>query len=304
MKRVVVLGGSGMLGSMVADVLARTCGLAVQATARNARLCSIGRERLSEIEWVSFDCSDERTWTVLDGSDWIINAIGITKPLIRDDNGSEIERAIAINAAFPYRLGRAAETCGARVLQIATDCVYSGARGGYTEDAPHDALDVYGKSKSLGEARLPNVHHLRCSIIGPEPKEHKFLIDWFLRQPQRAQVNGFTNHQWNGVTTLHFARICSGIVAQEIDLPHLQHIIPGNTLTKAHMLQVFAHCYHREDIQIHPLAAPTVINRTLRTTNPALNQTLWAAAGYAAPPTVEAMISELAHFEPRLTRLD
>ena len=41
------------------------------------------------------------------------------------------------------------------ILQIATDCVYSGATGGYTESSSHDALDVYGKTKSLGEVALP-----------------------------------------------------------------------------------------------------------------------------------------------------
>ena len=66
---------------------------------------------------------------------------------------------------------------GARVLQIATDCVYSGAQGAYVETDLHDALDVYGKTKSLGECQEPNVYHLRCSIIGPEPKDFKFLIE-------------------------------------------------------------------------------------------------------------------------------
>ena len=49
--------------------------------------------------------------------------------------------------------------------------------GVYVETDLHDALDVYGKTKSLGECQEPNVYHLRCSIIGPEPKDFKFLIE-------------------------------------------------------------------------------------------------------------------------------
>jgi len=43
---------------------------------------------------------------------------------------------------------------GARLIQISSDGVFSGMRGGYTEDDPPDAADVYGLSKLLGEVRV------------------------------------------------------------------------------------------------------------------------------------------------------
>ena len=92
---------------------------------------------------------------------------------------------------LPHQLARKAESSGAKVIQIATDCVYSGKKGEYVESDEFDPLDVYGKTKSLGEVTSPGVYHLRCSIIGPEPKEHKFLLDWFLGQPKNARVNGY-----------------------------------------------------------------------------------------------------------------
>ena len=95
------------------------------------------------------------------------HAIGVIKPYIRDDDAAAVERALRVNGLFPHILARAAERSGCRVLQIATDCVYAGTIGNYREAAPHDALDVYGKTKSLGEVNSAAVHHLRCSIIGP-----------------------------------------------------------------------------------------------------------------------------------------
>ena len=183
------------------------------------------------------------------------------------------------------------------MLQIATDCVYSGAKGAYTESDLHDALDVYGKTKSLGETYLPSVSHLRCSIIGPEPKDFKFLIEWFRRQPNGAQVNGFTNHLWNGVTTLHFARVCEGVICKNIALPHLQHLVPAESETKSEMLRDFAEAYARPDIIIRDVEAKTVIDRTLSTSNIELNDALWRAAGYDQPPTVRQMIHELGAFD-------
>jgi dTDP-4-dehydrorhamnose reductase len=191
---------------------------------------------------------------------------------------------------------------GAKVLQIATDCVYSGHKGRYSESDHHDALDVYGKTKSLGECHLPSINHLRCSIIGPETKDHKFLVDWFLGQPQGAAVKGFSNHQWNGVTTLHFAKICRGIIREDLELPHLQHVIPGDIATKAEMLRAFGRYFNRPDIKIEVVEAATTIDRTLQTENRGLNQAIWAAAGYEQPPTVEEMIRELSTFTLRMRR--
>jgi len=296
MTNVLVLGGSGMLGSMIVDVLSKDPDFRVTASARNEAVLSTFESIYPAARWVRFSPSSEADTYVFDGQQWVINAIGITKPLIRDDNPVEIENAIAINSALPHAIGRNAASAGAQVLQIATDCVYSGSKGGYDENSLHDALDVYGKSKSLGESWQPGVHHLRCSIIGPEPKDFKFLIEWFRRQPEGAKVNGFTNHNWNGVTTLQFAKICVGVMRENLTLPHLQHVIPTGHMTKAGMLHAFAAAFQRSDIKVNDGEAKTVIDRTLATVNAEMSEALWAAARYHQPPSVGEMIEELAAY--------
>jgi dTDP-4-dehydrorhamnose reductase len=296
-KRVLVLGGSGMLGSMVADYLAREHEFDVTVTTRSEDLSASGRERCGGSRWIEFDAGAETSESagVFKDVDWVVNCIGIIKPLIHDDNAFEVERAVRINALFPHLLAQ--WTAGhTRVLQIATDCVYSGSKGHYTENDVHDALDVYGKTKSLGEVHAPHVHHFRCSIIGPEMKEPRSLLEWFLGQPPGASVNGFVNHNWNGVTTLHFARLCAGIIKQGVNLPHSQHVIPTGEVTKCEMLEHFARCYRRDDVSVNPTEAVVVIDRTLVTDNESLNGELWKAAGYIEPPTVPVMIEELARF--------
>lgn len=301
MKSVLVLGGTGMLGSMVTDELARRSGIRVTATwrasSRNAQPVKI-----PGVEWFLFDAADpslEEALLACGHHQWIINCIGITKPLIRDDNPQQIERALRINALLPHAVARFAEVLGARVLQIATDCVYSGAKGGYVETDTHDALDVYGKTKSLGECFSPNMINLRCSIIGPEPKDFKFLLEWFRSQPDGAEVNGFINHKWNGITTLHFARLCAGIIETESQMPHLQHVVPAGVISKAEMLREFAAAYRRPDVHIKDTVAPSVIDRTLSTASPEPNRQLWQAAGYRIPPTVSEMIDEVARYPYR-----
>ena len=298
--KVIVLGASGMLGSMVLDLLRRDRNLDVTATTRNGDLRQRFQARFPEVKWELLDAAEcgiaDIQKTVSDAS-WVINCIGVIKPYIRDDNAAETERAIRVNALFPHLLGQAAEQCDARVLQIATDCVYSGSKGNYNENDKHDALDVYGKTKSLGEAFSDRVHHLRCSIIGPEPKGHVSLLDWFLKQPNGGTVNGYVNHEWNGVTTLHFAKVCHGLVTSDLPLGHVQHVVPQNMVSKAELLNCFAREYKRDDITIIPGHADAVIDRTLSTTDDAVNRTLWSNAGYPEPPTVETMVAELAAFD-------
>jgi dTDP-4-dehydrorhamnose reductase len=286
-----------MLGGMVVRYLSSLDDFQVSATTRD--LDSARRNTLSanQVEWTAFDAASALTNTellaFLGNFDWVINAIGITKPLIKDNDRAEVERAIAINAVFPQLIADSLERGGGRMIQIATDCTYSGARGRYIESDAHDALDVYGKTKSLGETYSPVVHHLRCSIIGPEWQSSRYLLEWFLNQAPSAEVSGFLNHEWNGVTTLHFAMICAGIIRSDLQLGHLQHVIPANTLTKYQLLNEFGKAFDRTDIAVRPADAATVVDRTLRTENEAQNALLWQSAGYDVPPTLEQMISEV-----------
>lgn len=255
MKRIFVPGTTGMLGSMVAKTIKESIPLTREA----------------------LDAEDPK-YPWWHANDWVINCIGLIKPYCDD-----VERAVRVNALFPHTFP------SAQVLQIATDCVFSGKKGNYSETDLHDALDVYGKTKSLGEAK--HIKNLRCSIIGPEVKTHTSLLDWFLSQ---KEANGFTNHLWNGITTYHFAKICEGILREDIELPNIQHIVPGDQVTKAELLEIIAKAYKKK-IPVKRVQAPEAINRTLTTKNPELNLKLWKAAGYDKPPTIEQMVGELSN---------
>jgi len=299
---VVVLGGSGMLGSMVVDLLSRS-DMRVAATVRSADLAERQRRIWPMVEWRLYDADRQNNAGLREAisrSSWVVNAIGLTKPYLHDNQTVEIQRGIRINSLLPYQLGVAAEESGARVLQICTDCVYTGAKGKYVETDRDDATDVYGRTKSLGEVRLPNVYCLRCSIIGPEAGGGVFLLEWLRQQPHDARLIGFTNHYWNGITTLHFARICQGVMTYQPDLPILQHIVPTGEVSKAGLLSLIGAEFDRRDITVDEVEAETKVDRTLATLNEHVNRRLWDCAGYADPPTVAQMIAELAQFDYRV----
>lgn len=278
MTRVLALGVTGMLGGMVGRVLSAEDGIELVGTTRerfDAR-ADDPRRLLEEVE-----------------PEWVVNAIGVTKPHIDPASAESVAAALDVNARFPFALAEAARLHGARVIQIATDGVFSGRAGGYVEDAPHDALDVYGKSKSLGEVPAANVTHLRCSIVGPDAPGGASLGGWLLAQPVGARLPGYTDHVWNGVTTWHFASLCAGIVREDLDLPSPLHVVPADSVTKAELLEALARALGRDDLVIDPQPSSLEVNRSLATLHPDANAALWRTAGYDAAPTVAAMVDEL-----------
>lgn len=274
MKKIAIFGIDGMLGSAVYKIF------------NNSKFILNGINRkIIDAQYASLD----EIKAAVKGSDYIINCIGIIKPYIHDNNPVEVERAIEINALFPHKLSQ----CGIKTIQIATDCVFDGVKGSYIETDKHNAIDVYGKTKSLGEVASNNFMNLRCSIIGPEKKNKISLLEWFLNQPANANVNGYKNHLWNGITTFAFAKICKGIIDNDLCFNNLQHIVPNNSINKSDMLKAFAKTFSRKDININETNAKESVNRTISTLYASTNKQLWDAAGYYQIPSIESMIAEI-----------
>ena len=89
--------------------------------------------------------------------DWqaqvVLNCIGIIK---QSKAASDPLPSIAINSLLPHQLAQIAAARGARLIHFSTDCVFSGRRGNYVEDDEPDPVDLYGRSKLLGEVTAPN----------------------------------------------------------------------------------------------------------------------------------------------------
>jgi dTDP-4-dehydrorhamnose reductase len=289
MSTVLILGASGMLGSAVLKEFSNFQGELIATTRTGANLVAG-----SKITFLNFDAAiDNLENTFSMPIDYVINCIGIIKPYINDSDTIQTETAFEINGAFPNRLQAWATKRGAKVIQIATDCVFSGSKGNYLETDEHDALDVYGKSKSMGEAKGDSIMHLRVSIIGPEVDRNSSLFEWVRNQPKNAEISGYTDHFWNGITSMHFAKIARGIIHKNLFEDGVFHVLPQDSTTKCELVTLIAKYLGRLDIKVNPTATGANINRTLDTIFPAKNKAFWLGAGYYSPPTIEQMVSEV-----------
>ena len=291
MTKVLILGATGMLGAAVVKEFLDFPG-EVTVTARRQGVESLP-SAFSEIAFDAATDDPSDAFQSLSKVDYAVNCIGIIKPYINDSDDKQRQTAVEVNSLFPQKLADWASATGAKVIQIATDCVFSGSRGSYLESDSHDALDVYGKSKSLGEVPKESMMHLRVSIIGPEVGRSTSLLEWVKNQPQGAQINGFTDHVWNGVTTNHFGKLARGIIESNLFKSGVFHVVPGNRLPKDRLVQKIASVFGRDDIEIQPKSSGNTVDRTLETNTPDFNMALWAAAGYKTPPTIEQMLEEI-----------
>jgi dTDP-4-dehydrorhamnose reductase len=227
--------------------------------------------------------------------DYVINCIGVINKSIVEESAESRQSAISINGLFPYKLNALASERGFRIIQIATDCVFSGASGGYLESDKHDTTDTYGKTKSLGEVPSENMMNIRVSIIGREVSSKVSLFEWVRNQPLNSQIYGYSDHFWNGITTQAFSRICRGIIENSGFTPGTHHLVPSDAMSKFELVTAIANKIGRSDIDILERPSGNRVDRTLATINASLNEQMWVNGGYTSIPNIASLVSDMDH---------
>lgn len=194
------------------------------------------------------------------GAAAVINCLGSTKR-----RGGDRAELYSANAFFPVHLAARMDPTQ-HLVHASTDCVFAGTRGAYALGEEPDAEDAYGFSKRLGEviAWRPRVTILRVSIVGPDRSDGRGLLAWFLRQPTDAEVPGYENHHWNGISTLEWARLAHDLVVRQARGERLPPIMQPGTVpvSKYDLLTIFRNVYGTEHRIARARTADTV-DRTL-----------------------------------------
>lgn len=288
MEKVLVLGASGMLGNSVYKELKKS-NLKVTGTRRASH-------KSEYPEFIEFEVDDSFRVFLdenLPNFDYVVNCIGLIPHKFLAEDSHDLFWSVKVNSVFPNVLAEVASSFDCKVLQIATDCIFSGNEGDYSEASSPDPRDVYGITKLCGEIDKRNVMNIRCSIIGLELNSSYSLLSWLLSQSQDAKVKGYSNHVWNGVTSLAYAKVVKGIIERGRFLKGTYHLIPRDSKTKCELIKLFTLYGERLDLNIEPWEAEQAIDRTLSTIYPDINKALWDSAGYSKAPLIEDLIAEL-----------
>jgi dTDP-4-dehydrorhamnose reductase len=279
--RILVLGGSGMLGHKLFRQLSLRFP-ETYATLRQSRNNYEAGELFKNSRVIDFvDVTDFSILTdimkrVRPG--FIFNCTGITK---RRKEADESIQAILINSLFPHKLVEWAGCNSAKVVNFSTDCVFDGHAGNYDEKSPTNASDIYGKTKALGEVKGEHALTLRSSFIGTELGLGMELLEWFLSQ--RGTVYGFSNAIYTGLTTLELCRVIENILMNHAGANGLYNV-SSEPISKYELLKLIKQKMNL-DIEVVP-------NETVRCDR-SLNSTKFRREFNYTPPSWEKMIEEL-----------
>lgn len=246
--RVLVFGGAGMLGHKLCQLYRRRFETWTTVRSNNreyARYGLIDSERIiGGVEAVNFDSVVRAVADVKPHV--VINCIGIIKQI---KSAKDPIISLTINSLFPHRLANLCRAGGMRLINIGTDCVFSGRKGEYIEADASDAQDLYGRTKFLGEVDAPGCLTLRTSIIGRELNTTSGLIEWFLSN-QGGKVRGYQKAVYSGFTTIALANIIADVMQNHPDLTGLYQV-SSEPITKFELLTLVNNTYSL-NIQIEP----------------------------------------------------
>jgi dTDP-4-dehydrorhamnose reductase len=282
--RILVLGGAGMLGHKMFEILDGLfpdvwCTLRRPLTSKSYASMGLYRSPRVVRGLDVTALADVQSALREIQPNWVVNCVGVVK---QRPHAADAVLSITINSLLPHVLADTIQEWNGRLIHFSTDCVFSGSRGNYCEDDLCDATDLYGRSKALGEVGAQNALTLRTSIIGRELSYHESLLEWFLAQRGRT-VKGFRRAWWSGVTTNHLARVVAGLISRQQPLSGIYQLSSGRT-SKYDLLLLIRDAFAL-NIEIVPDDAG-YCDRSLDGTRFA------RATGYASPPWHE-LLAEL-----------
>lgn len=249
MIKVLILGGSGMLGHTLFRNLSGKPSLDVFATVRSSKEL-VGWLPTDQMKKVRRDVDIHQTDSLVKvftevRPNFVVNCIGIIKQV---PEAEDPLATITTNALLPHRIALLCGAVGARMIHVSTDCVFDGEKGSYAESDLSNATDLYGRTKHLGEVAYPNCVTLRTSIIGHELKGNYGLVEWFLSQ--KETVRGFRKVIYSGFPTVELARIIGDYVIPNPEMSGLYHV-SSNPISKYELLKLINVQYGKK-IEIEP----------------------------------------------------
>ncbi|HXH61707.1 MAG TPA: SDR family oxidoreductase [Fimbriimonadaceae bacterium] len=271
--KVLVMGGSGMLGHTLAETLGPDFDTFTTVRGESTGPDVIGGVDATDAGSVERALRDVRP-------DAVVNCVGVVK---QSPAANCPKTCIEVNALFPHQLYEQCNEVGSRLIHISTDCVFDGARGGYTESDRTNATDLYGRTKALGEVKGPGALTLRTSIIGRETRTQHGLVEWFLAN-RGGTVKGYRNARFSGLTTIELSRVIAMLIKDRPDLYGLYNVA-AEPIDKCALLTLLNEAF-RAEVSILP-EDEVFVDRTLDSAK-FRNETRFVA------PTWAEMVGELA----------
>lgn len=275
MKRILVIGAKGMLGS---DVMKEFCSSSfydVTGWDIDEIDIRVETETIAEIDRL--------------GPEVVINLAAYTNV---DECESQAEKAFAVNAEGMRHVALGAVKCGAKVVYISTDYVFDGQKGRpYVEDDLPRPINVYGRSKLQGERYVQELTGdgviVRTQwLFG---KHGNNFVASVLRQAGEKKELSIVDDQTGSPTyTVDLAKVLSALVQREAK--GIFHAANSDTCTWFEFGQSILEFSGITGVSVRPISSRDLNRRAIRPPYSGLScQKLKQVTGMTLRPWSEAL---------------
>ena len=280
--KILVLGATGLLGNAMFRVLSQADNLEVYGTARTVTAGVYFTPNLASRLITVQNLEDSKQLVMLFdmiAPDIVVNCTALPRGQVQD-----LAQVIAVFSLLPRRLQHICRERDIRLIQIGSDGVFSGKRGGYSEDDLPDAKDSYGVAKILGEVDGPRTLTLRTSMLGPELATQLGLLSWFLAQKNECRC--YTHAIFSGFPTVVLAQIVRDVIIPNEGLHGIYHVA-AEPISKFDLLDLVRQQYGKQILMIPDDSV--IIDRSLSA------ERFRRQTGYS-PPSWQEMIATMHAF--------
>lgn len=226
MKKVLVLGASGLLGTRVSQAFLKS-NFEVFATVHSK---AISRDFVP-VKVLLSDFADVKKLLTQD-FDVIVNCAGLTNV---DSCELRPEAAWQLNATLPSWLAKLSYNSGARFIHVSTDHFKSEFDIPRTEQARITPVNAYGYSKLGGEGFVlkfnPDASLLRTNFFGTTTSGDHSLLDYLVAKfLNRQSFSGFADVSFSPIGVTELSRRILDI--SSIELSGLVNVAGPESITK------------------------------------------------------------------------
>lgn len=236
-RKILILNSIGMAGHMISNYL---------ETQEKYSIVNVVFNPMDNKSGIYVDLEDKYSLKMLIDEkkpDTIINCIRV----LIEESESNPSKAIYLNSFIPKYLEQICLATETKIIQLSTDCVFSGLKGNYIESDIKDGDSNYARTKALGELNNSKDLTIRTSYIGPNVgSSSEELFHWFMMQ--QGEIMGYSNVFWTGVTTLELAKSID--TAIQLDLTGLYHLVPKEKISKYDLLCLIREIWAKDNIKI------------------------------------------------------
>lgn len=227
MPKVLITGGSGLLGLNWASTLRHTHSVTLGVHRRAVMMPGVATEQFS-LESV------EDVLEALDRimPDCVIHAAGLASVEACEANP---KLACRVNVELAETVARACACRGVKLAHISTDHLFSGDTPFVKENRPVEPLNIYGKTKAEAEIRVqhayPEALVIRTNFYGWGPVYRPSFSDWVLSNLRRNySVTLFTDVFYTPILASRLVQIVQKLF--DCEASGLFHVVGDDRISK------------------------------------------------------------------------